>query len=223
MTTDTSIRVMIVDDHAIMRAGLRFILEQSEGFEVVGQAADADESVEQVLELEPDVVIMDILMPGRSGVEACREILERCPQTRVLILTASNAEDAVLESVSAGAMGYLQKYSDIDSLLSAIRAVANGGFHVEGEAARRLFAGGAGGFRGSASSRAGELTTRESEILRMFLQGMSYAEIGEARGNRPHTVRNAVYGIQTKLGIRTKQELGVWAARSGFLDLSEGP
>ena len=102
----------------------------------------------------------------------------------VLILTASNAEDAVLESVSAGAMGYLQKYSDIDSRLSAIRAVANGGFHVEGEAARRLFAGGAGAFSGSASSRAGGLTTRESEILRMFLQGMSYAEIGEAHGNR---------------------------------------
>ena len=220
MTTDSSIRVMIVDDHAIMRTGLRFILEQSEGIEVVGQAADADESVGLVVELEPDVVVMDILMPGRSGVEACREILERRPQTRVLILTASNAEDAVLESVSAGATGYLQKYSDIDRLLSAIRAVANGEFHVEGEAARRVFAGAAGGLRPSASSRSDDLTARETEILRMFLHGMSYAEIGEARGNRPHTVRNAVYNIQTKLGIKTKQELGVWAARSGFLDLS---
>ena len=103
-------RVMVVDDHPVMRRGLKDVLEASERLEVVGQAGDGEEAVTTVEELAPQVIIMDVMMPRKDGIEACREIMELLPDTRVLMLTASTEIDAVLESVAAGATGYLQKY-----------------------------------------------------------------------------------------------------------------
>lgn len=217
MSTESKISVMIVDDHAIVREGIAHLLEQSDEFEIVGQAADGEEALAKVQALKPDVVIMDILMPVKNGIEACREIAATIPETRVLMLTASNDHSAIVESVNAGATGYLQKYSDKNMLLATVREVAEGEFRVQGEAARRLVASlgsSPGPIPGSELDR---LTAREREILRMFAQGNSYAEIAKARGNKPLTVRNAVYSIQRKLGVRTRQELGVWAVRSGLL------
>ena len=220
--SESKIRVMIVDDHAIVREGISQVLEQSEEFEVVGQAGDGEEAVAQVRELKPDVVIMDILMPVKDGIEACRDIVAQTPETRVLMLTASNKHSAIIDAVNAGATGYLQKYSGKEMLLSTVREIASGEFRVQGEAARRLVSG-MGSGRGPVSpSGLDRLTPREREVVRMFAQGLSYAEIAEARGNsNPMTVRNAVYGIQRKLGLGTRQELGVWAARSGLLDDEE--
>ena len=218
MPEGTKTTVMIVDDHAVVREGIAKLLEHSGDFEVVGQAADGEEAVGKVRELAPDVVIMDILMPVKDGVEACREIAASAPGTRVLMLTASNDKNAIVQSMTAGATGYLQKYSGTELLLATVREVAGGEFRVQGEAARRLFAGMAGAPAPIPPSDLDRLTDREREILRMFAQGMSYAEIGEARGNNPMTVRNAVYGIQRKLGLGSRQEMGVWAARSGLLD-----
>ena len=219
MTSETRIRVMIVDDHAIVREGIAQVLEQSGEFEVVGQAGDGEEAVGRVRELRPDVVIMDILMPVKDGIEACREIAAALPETRVLMLTASNKHSAIVDAVNAGATGYLQKYSGKEMLLSTVREVAGGEFRVQGEAARRLVAGMGDGPGPVPPSDLNRLTARERDILRMFAQGMSYAEIAEERGNsNPMTVRNAVYGIQRKLGVGTRQELGVWAARSGLLN-----
>ena len=127
MTSETRIRVMIVDDHAIVREGIAQVLEQSGEFEVVGQAGDGEEAVGQVRELRPDVVIMDILMPVKDGIEACREIAAALPETRVLMLTASNKHSAIVDAVNAGATGYLQKYSGKEMLLSTVREVAGGG------------------------------------------------------------------------------------------------
>ena len=215
--------MMIVDDHEIVRDGLREILHQTGEFEVVGEAATFDEAVGSVVDAAPDVVIMDILMPKRNGIEACRDIRELRPETRVLMLTASHDHEAIVKSVAAGATGYLQKYSGMDSLLAAVRGVARGEFHVQGDAARGLLTG--EGVEGRTRVPAGltDLTEREREILRMFVRGMSYAQIAEVRGNRPLTVRNTIYGIQRKLGVRTKQELGVWAAQSGLLDQIKDP
>jgi DNA-binding NarL/FixJ family response regulator len=219
MAPDSRIKVVIVDDHAIVREGIAEVLEQSGEFEVVGQAGDGEEAVGQVRELRPDVVIMDILMPVKDGIAACREIASDLPETRVLMLTASNKHGDIVDAVNAGATGYLQKYSGKEMLLSTVREVASGEFRVQGEAARRLVSGMGGGPGPVPPSDVDRLTHREQEILRMFAQGMSYAEIAEARGNsNPMTVRNAVYGIQRKLGLGTRQELGVWAARSGLLD-----
>ena len=117
---------MIVDDHSIVRVGLKQVLDQSDEFEVVGQAADGEEAVRVAADVSPDVVVMDVMMPKKDGVEACREIMEYAPETRVLMLTASTAEDAIVEAVAAGATGYLQKDTDREQLLSVVRNVALG-------------------------------------------------------------------------------------------------
>ncbi len=218
MSSDTKIKVMVADDHEVVREGLNEILEKSGRFEIVGQAGDGAEAVRLAEELRPDIVVMDILMPGMSGIEACRQIVQNLPDTRVLMLTASNAHDAVRESVSAGAYGYLQKFSTRERFLSTVLEVSKGEFRVQGEAARRLIAGIDGAAAGPRSSDSDSLSMRERDILRMFAQGMSYADIGEARGNTPLTVRNYIYAIQRKIGVKTRQEMGVWAAQNGLLD-----
>ena len=149
------IRVLLADDHSIMRDGLRVMLEGSGDFEVVGQARDGEEAVKAASELSPDVVVLDVMMPNKNGVEACREIMESAPDTRVIMLTASTEEDAVIEAVAAGATGYLQKVSGMEQLLAAVRDVAAGAVACarrHGEAgfrrdSRRIGAGGEGAGR----------------------------------------------------------------------------
>ena len=218
MDTTAQTRVMLVDDHEIMRDGLREVLERSGGFDVVGQAGNGDAAVRVAHDLKPDVIIMDVMMPLKNGIEACREITEMLPETRVLILTASSEEDAVMEAVAAGATGFLQKYSGKEQLLRTVRDVAHGEYRMPAEAVRRAFAGIRAAPEPVGKPRPGSLTAREREILTLFTQGLSNAEIAEIRGNSPLTIRNAIYGIQNKLGIETKQELAVWAVRNGLLD-----
>ena len=218
MTTDERIRVMVVDDHAIVRIGLKQVLDLSGEFEVVGQAADGEEAVRMAAEVSPDLVLMDVIMPGKDGVEACREIMESSSEVRVVMLTASNAEDAVVESVAAGASGYLLKETDMEQLLSALRSAAVGDFRLPPEMVRKAFTAIRGdGSAGDAAAEA-DLTDREREILVQFARGLTYAQIAEARGIRPVTVRNAVYGIQGKLGLEKVQGLVFWAVRNGLLD-----
>ena len=218
MSTDERIRVMVVDDHEIVRIGLKQVLELSGEFEVVGQAADGEEAVRVAAEVSPDLVLMDVIMPRKDGVEACREIMESSSEVRVVMLTASNAEDAVVESVAAGASGYLLKETDMEQLLSALRSAAVGDFRLPPEMVRRAFTAIRGdGSAGDAAAEAG-LTDRQREILVQFARGLTYAQIAEARGIRPVTVRNAVYGIQGKLGLEKVQGLVFWAVRNGLLE-----
>ena len=216
-TEPRPIRVLLVDDHSIIRDGLRMMLDGSGEFEVVGQARDGEEAVRAAADLSPDVVVMDVMMPNKDGVEACREIMEFAPETRVVMLTASTEEDAVIEAVAAGATGYLQKVSGMDRLLATVREVAAGELRVPAEVVRRVFA----GIRRGAQEEEpgpGDLTRRDREILALFCRGLSYARIAEAREVKPVTIRNAVYGIQRKLGFGSKQEIVVWAVRNGLLD-----
>ena len=218
MSEGERIKVMIVDDHSILRVGLKQVLEQSGEFEVVGQAADGEEAVRVAAEVSPDVVVMDVMMPKKDGVEACREIMESAPEVRVMMLTASTEEDAVVEAVAAGATGYLQKETGRERLLAAVRDVVRGELRLPVDVVRRTFA----ALRsvagtGDPAAVAG-LTPREREILVSFAQGMSYARIAEARGIKPVTVRNAVYSIQQKLEAGSMQELVLWAVRNGLLD-----
>ena len=132
MSSAGRIKVMVVDDHPIVRSGLRDVLEASGRLEVVGQAGDGEEAVRIVEELMPEVIVMDVIMPCKDGVDACREIMELLPDTRVLMLTASTQEDAVIEAVAAGATGYLEKYSRPEELVRSRpgrgrRPVANTG------------------------------------------------------------------------------------------------
>ncbi len=218
MSTAERIRVMVVDDHPIMRNGLREALEASGRFEVVGLAADGEEAVRIVEELKPEVVVMDVIMPHKDGIDACREIMELLPETRVLILTASTEEDAVIEAIAAGATGYLQKYSRPEEFVEAVLDVAGGRLRIPNEAVRMVFAMLRGQLKLVSRLPLDKLTELERETLRLFAMGRSYTQIAGARGNTTATVRNTLYRIQDKLGIGTKQELVIWAVRNGLVD-----
>ena len=220
MTSSERIRVMVADDHPIMRNGLRDALDAEEDLEVVGQASDGDEAVKMAERVEPDVIVMDVMMPGKDGVDACREIMEALPATQVLMLTASSTEDAVVEAVAAGATGYLQKHSGPEELARAIRDVAQGRLRIPERSIRRIFAL-IRGQRGLTGRALEAITDRDREILRLFAAGKTYAQIAEARGNKASTIKNAIYRIQEKLGVDSKQEIVVWAVRNGLLDGEE--
>ena len=138
---DRQIRVMLVDDHEIMRDGLREVLQRAGDYEVVGQAGDGAEAVRVAQSLRPDVIIMDVMMPLKNGIDACREITEVLPDTKVLMLTAASEQDAVIEAVAAGATGYLEKYSGKEKLLRTVRDVAEGEHRIPGDVIKRVFAG----------------------------------------------------------------------------------
>ena len=218
MSLSERIRVLVVDDHSIVRVGLTQVLEQSGEYEVVGQAADGEEAVRVAAEVSPDVVVMDVMMPKKDGVEACREIMESAPDTRVVMLTASTEEAAVMEAVAAGATGYLQKETDRQRLLATVRGVYLGELRIPVAVVRRVFAEIRSAARAVDPAEAAGLTPRDREILVSFAQGMSYAAIAEARGLKTVSVRNAVYGIQRKLGVESMQGLVLWAVRNGLLD-----
>ena len=218
MSSGERIRVLVVDDHAIVRVGLTQVLEQSGEFKVVGQAADGEEAVMVAANVKPDVVVMDVIMPKVDGVEACREIMDSSPDTRVVMLTASREESAVVDAVAAGATGYLQKESDRERLLETVRSVSRGELRLPPEVVRRVFSGIRGAAQQVDPADAVGLTAREREILVSFAKGMPYREIAEERGIKAVTVRNAIYNVQQKLHIYSLQGLVLWSVRNGLLD-----
>ena len=218
MSTAGRIRLMLVDDHPVMRSGLRDVLEASGRFEVVGEAGDGEEAVRTAPELDPQVIVMDVIMPNKDGIDACREIMELLPDARVMMLTASTEEDAVIEAIAAGATGYLQKYSRPEELVQAVLDVAEGRLRIPEKVVRQVFAmvrGERGRFSRKPSDR---LTALERETLTLFASGRSYPQIAQARGISTVTVRNTLYRIQDKLSIGTKQQLVVWAVQNGLVD-----
>ena len=222
MTGKTLTRVMLVDDHSIMRDLLRDALENTGEFQVVAQAADGEEALRMVQEAAPDVIVMDVIMPVMDGIDACREITELLPDTKVLMLTASNEQDAIVRAIAAGATGYLQKYSGKEQLLTTLREVAEGEFRIPGSAARRLARAVRSPMADAAFERLDTLTDREKGILKLFTEGLTYQEIGEIRNNSALTVRNAVSGAQKKLGFKTRQQMVIWAVRTGLVDGGSG-
>ena len=218
MVSTGRIRVMVVDDHPIMRKGIGDVLEVSGRFEVVGQAGDGEEAVATAGEVKPDVIVMDVIMPRKDGIDACREIMEVLPDTKVMMLTAATEEDAVIEAVAAGATGYLQKYSPPEELVETVVAVAEGRLRIPDRAVRKVFAMIRGKRKLFYSQPLDRLTELERDTLTSFAKGESYTEIADARGNSAVTVRNTLHRIQNKLGIETKQELVIWAVRNGLVD-----
>ena len=212
------IRLMLVDDHPIVLNGLRDVLEASGRFAVVGQAIDGVEAVRMAQAVQPEVIVMDVIMPQKDGIDACREIMELLPDTRVLVLTASTEEDAVIQAVAAGAAGFVQKFSSPEELLDAVQAVADGQLRIPDQAVRNVFKMLRNIQPPDPRRPLDSLTRLEREVLKMFATGWSYAQIAEARSNSPVTIRNTLYRIQSKLEIGTKQELVIWAVRSGLLD-----
>ena len=222
MSENRRFRVMVVDDHPLLRDGLRQVLENTGEFEVVGQASDGEKAISLADELRPDVVVMDLLMPGIDGVatcrETCREIVELLPDTRVLMLTASTDDEAVIRSVAAGATGYVVKDATLPELLGAVRDVAQGRVRIPIPVLRRACAVADDQSKLAREGNSPMLTEREREVLAMFARGSTYADIAQTQGNSASTVRNTIYRIQDKLGTGSRQALVAWAVRNGYLD-----
>ena len=218
MASACRIRVMVVDDHPVTRKGVSDLLEDSGFFDVVGQAGDGVEAVAIFADKKPEVVVMDAIMPRQDGIDACREIMELSPGTRVVVLTASTEEDAVLNAVAAGASGHVRKDLRPEDFVETVVEVAQGRLRFPDESVRKVFAMLRG--EGSLMSRRPSeiLTASELETVDLFARGKPYAEIATIRGNSVVTVRNTLYRVQEKLDLRNKQELVVWAVRNGLLD-----
>lgn len=215
------IRVLVVDDHDGFRAGLRALLATAHDIEVVGEAATGEEAVARVADLAPDVVVMDLDMPGAGGVAATRGIVESAPHVAVLVLTMSDDEDSVFEAVRAGARGYALKGTQRAELLRAIRAVASGEAIFGPWVARRLVAFFGRPAPAAAAEPFPELTEREREILELVAQGRSNADITAHLVLAPKTVRNHVSNIFAKLQVRDRSEAIVRAREAGLG--GEGP
>lgn len=201
------IRILIADDHAVVRRGLRSILQIEKDFQIVGEASNGTEAVKMARELNPHVVIMDLIMPEKSGSEATAQILAERPKTRILLLTTFGTADDVAKALEAGAAGALMKTSDESEIISSIRTVAAGG-HAVSDEIKRLMA---------ESPPAPELTPRQLEILNSMSHGYSNAEIAQVFGISEFSVREHVANIMTKLDASNRAEAVATSLRKGLL------
>ena len=202
-----SIRILIADDHAVVRRGLRSILQIEKDFQIVGEAANGTEAVEMARQLKPHVIIMDLIMPEKSGSEATAEILAELPQTKILLLTTFGTADDVAKALEAGASGALMKTSDESEIIASIRTVAAGG-HAVSDEIKHLMA---------ENPPAPELTPRQLEILNSMSRGYSNAEIAEVFGINEFTVREHVANIMAKLDASNRAEAVATALRKSLL------
>ncbi len=213
------LRVMVVDDHELFRSGLRRLLEGEPGLDVVADARRGDEAVERAGELRPDVVVMDINMPGMSGIDATRALLEVSPDSAVLMLTISDSEDDVLNSVLAGASGYLLKDSTLPQIISAIRATSAGESIISPRVAGTLLARlRRHGLRQHERPIAAELTQRELEVLKLLVAGSDNADIGKQLRLSASTVKHHVANMLDKLGVDNRVQAAVLAVQLGLVD-----
>ena len=215
---ERAIRVLIVDDHDLFRTGLRNLLEE-QGVEILGEAASGSQALDIVREAPPDVVIMDLNMPGMNGVDATRHISRDAPLTRVIVLTISDQEQDVMDAILAGACGYLLKDASIQTLMQGIRAAAVGESlispHIAGKVLQHVRATTAAP-EAAATIRA-ELSDREIEVLKLIANGKDNAMIARDLHISPKTVKNHISNILMKLQIENRIQAAVYAVRSGIV------
>ncbi len=213
------IRIVVADDHTLIRQGIVGLLNAQADMQVVREVGSGQEAVQAAIEATPDVLLMDITMPGLNGLDATREIRRRAPGVSVLILTMHDREDYLFQALRAGAAGYVLKGADIQELLSAIRSVRRGDVYLYPTVTKKLLA---DYLRRVDSGQEPEgydgLTEREREVLRLIAQGMTTAEIAQALCLSPHTVETHRDHIMDKLNLHRKAELIKYALRKGLID-----
>jgi DNA-binding NarL/FixJ family response regulator len=218
---------VIADDHRLFRDGLRCTLEDA-GMEVLGEASDGREAVALATELDPDVVVLDLNMPGVSGLEALRQITHRSPDVQTVVLTVSTESADVLAALAAGACGYLLKDTPVDQLAPGIRQAAEGHMLLSNEVADGLaayvrsstetdLAGGAAAEKPIGEAQHPALTPREEAVLRLIAQGADNVAIGLELSISPHTVKQHVTNIFEKLGVHSRVQAAVYAVRAGLV------
>ncbi|WP_028064349.1 response regulator [Solirubrobacter soli] len=209
-------RVLIVEDDALMRAGLRGILEREGDLEVVGEAGDGRDAVAQAQRTRPEVVLMDIRMPGVDGIAATREVLAALPETRVMILTTFEQDDYIFGALRAGASGFLLKRTRPEDLVAAVRTVAAGDSLLSPSVTSRVIERMARRPAVGAESGAERLTAREREVLRLVARGLSNAEIAAALVIEESTVKTHTKRLVGKLGLRDRVQVVIYAYEHGL-------
>lgn len=217
-----SIRVLIADDHAVVREGLRWLITTEPGMVVVGEAVDGAEAVKKARDLEPDVILLDLVMPGKDGIEAIGEITAHNTGARVLVLTSFAEDDQVFAAVKAGALGYLMKDSSPQELMQAIRSVYRGEPSMDPMIAQKLMRELHRSVRPLEQLPAeGMLTVREVEVLRLVAQGCSNQEIADLLIVSERTIRTHVSNILEKLHLANRTQAALYALREGLTQLNK--
>jgi len=206
-----SIRILIVDDHSVVRQGLRMFLGLDPAFDIVGEAADGAEALQLARALKPDVVLMDLLMPVMDGVTATAAVRKELPDTEVIALTSVLEDNAVIGAVKAGAIGYLLKNTEADALARAIKAAADGQVQLAPEAAARLMR------EVRLPEMPEALTDRETEVLRLIAEGKSNKEIARSLDIGEKTVKTHVSNILAKLNLQSRTQAALYAVRIGLI------
>lgn len=205
------IRVLLADDHQLVRSGLAALLTGSEDIEVVGTASNGIEAVEMARESSPDVVLMDLVMPGMDGVEATRRLVAELPSTQVVVLTSFSDQERILAALDAGAVGYLLKDVDPAELVRGVRAAARGESPLHPKAARSLLS--SRNENRPAERTNVELTPREAEVLSLLRQGLANKQIARALGISQATVKAHLTSVFQRIGVTDRVQAAVWAER----------
>ncbi|MGA2820325.1 MAG: response regulator transcription factor [Anaerolineales bacterium] len=211
-------RIVLVDDHEVVRLGLKSLLERHHGFEIVAEASTAREAVEKCVAYKPDVVVMDIRLPGGSGIEACQEITQRLPDTKVIMLTSYAEDEMLFSAIRAGAVGYVLKQIGGQDLVRAIEAVGRGEALLDPAVTKRVFAEMRKVAREEEASAFAELTQQEMHVLQLVAEGKTNREIAQALFLGEGTVRNYVSSILSKLNVANRAEAAAYAVAHNLKD-----
>lgn len=216
----SKMKVLIVDDHVIVREGLRALLETQPDIKIVGEAANGQEALNKVVEVKPDIVLMDITMPGINGLEATRQIKQRNPDVKILVLTVHEGDEYFFKMLTAGASGYFVKGGSSNELVSAMRIVRQGDVYLYPTVAKKLLGEYLQRVRtGNNKKDYNGLTNRERQVLKLIAEGDSNQKIAELLVLSPTTVQTHRTHIMAKLGIHNRTELVKYAIRHGFITL----
>jgi two-component system response regulator DevR len=208
-----TLRILIVDDHEVVRLGLRALLDRHPDFTVVDEAGTAREALQKALLHRPDVVVMDIRLPGRSGIDACRDIVSQLPDTRVIMLTSYAEDELLFDAIEAGACGYVLKQIGSDDLVRAIEAVGRGEALLDPSVTRRVLERVREAARRDEAAAFADLTEQELRVLALIAEGKTNREIARALYLGEGTVRNYVSSILSKLGVTNRAEAAAFAVR----------
>lgn len=214
-------RIILVDDHEVVRIGLKTLLERHPEFDVVGEASSAREAVEKTASLKPDVVVMDIRLPGVSGIDACEEIVKRFPETKVLMLTSYAEDEMLFSAIRAGASGYVLKQIGSEDLVRAIESVSSGEGLLDPAVTQRVFQEVRRAVREEEASAFANLSQQEKHVLQLVSEGKTNREIAKALFLGEGTVRNYVSSILSKLGVNNRAEAAAYAVEHSLKEYIE--